>query len=254
MACAFVGGATGYTGREVVRKLVARGVRTVAHVRPDSPQARNGLDELRREWAAEGAEVDATAWDEAELSRTMQRIRPDIVFALLGTTRDRVKKAPTEAAARARTYEAVDYALTAMLLRAAVTLGPRGAKFVYLSALGAESSSGEYYAARKKAERDVRASGLPYVIARPSFITGPDRPESRPVERTAAKVADTMLSWMSLLGGKAGKGLEARFGSMTAAELAEALVALALSAEERETVAEPERLREVLAAASGRGA
>ena len=35
---AFVAGATGFTGREVVRLLVERGVPAVAHVRPDSPR------------------------------------------------------------------------------------------------------------------------------------------------------------------------------------------------------------------------
>ncbi|HEY0838778.1 MAG TPA: 3-beta hydroxysteroid dehydrogenase, partial [Vulgatibacter sp.] len=37
---AFVAGATGYTGRGVVRQLGQRGVRTIAHVRPGSRASR----------------------------------------------------------------------------------------------------------------------------------------------------------------------------------------------------------------------
>ena len=53
MQIAFVAGATGYTGREVVRVLLERGVRTVAHVRPDSPH----VDEWRSRFEAQGAAV-----------------------------------------------------------------------------------------------------------------------------------------------------------------------------------------------------
>ena len=38
----FVVGATGYTGREVVRLLREKRIPTVAHVRPDSPRYRRG--------------------------------------------------------------------------------------------------------------------------------------------------------------------------------------------------------------------
>lgn len=239
MATAFVGGATGYTGREVVRALVARGVRTIAHVRPNSPH----LEDLTRQFAGEGAEVDATPWDDAALAKTFAELRPTIVFALLGTTRERARKAEKaeKGAGAAETYDAVDYALTAKLLRAAT---PLGAKFVYLSALGASSPSSAYYAARFKAEAEVRESGLPYVIARPAFITGPDRQDVRPGERTFATALDGVLSVAAFLGAK---GLQARFGSLTAKELGGALVALALSASEVRTVAEPQKLRDALA-------
>jgi len=86
---AFVAGATGFTGREVVRLLAERGVPTVAHVRPDSPR----LEEWKKRFSAVGAEVDATAWDEAAMLETMSRVRPATVFALLGTTRARMHAA-----------------------------------------------------------------------------------------------------------------------------------------------------------------
>src|SRR5215208_1501420 len=67
MTTAFVAGATGYTGREVVRQLVERGVRAVAHVRPDSPR----LAEWRERFAELGAEVDATPWEEPAMRASL---------------------------------------------------------------------------------------------------------------------------------------------------------------------------------------
>lgn len=239
MATAFVGGATGYTGREVVRALVARGVRTIAHVRPDSPH----LEDLTGQFAREGAEVNSTPWDDAALAKTFAEVRPTLVFALLGTTRERARLAEKaeKGAGASQTYDAVDYALTAKLLRAAT---PVGAKFVYLSALGAGSPSSAYYAARFKAEAEIQQSGLPYVIARPAFITGPDRAEPRPGERIGAAALDGVLSFAALFGAR---GLKARFASMSAKDLGGALVALALSPAEVRTVAEPTKLRDALA-------
>ena len=74
MQIAFVAGATGYTGREVVRLLSGRGVRTVAHVRPDSPR----VEEWRRRFETEGAAVDVTPWDDAEINfRIVLRLEND---------------------------------------------------------------------------------------------------------------------------------------------------------------------------------
>ena len=235
MSKAFVAGATGYTGREVVRALIARGVETVAHVRPDSPQ----LDALTREFAAEGAVVDTTSWEGTALTATLTRLRPDAVFALLGTTRARVHAA-RQAGAPAESYDIVDYGLTAVLLRAAIASAAQP-RFVYLSSLGAGRPSGNaYLAARYKAEGEVRASGLPYVIARPSFITGPDRREARPGERIAAKVTDKVLGFAAHLGAAS---LRDKYVSMSARTLALALVALALDEKGSELVVETEELR-----------
>ena len=89
-------------------------------------------------------------------------------------------------------YEAIDYGLTALLIRAAVLSGSRP-RFVYLSSFGVrEHSTNPYLVARWRAESLLRASGLPYTIARPSFITGPGRDESRPLERAGAGVANVI--------------------------------------------------------------
>jgi nucleoside-diphosphate-sugar epimerase len=246
MSRAFVAGATGYTGREVVRALVARGVEAVAHVRPQSQNLTAVLTQLR----AEGALTDTTPWEDEALQRTLLVHRPDVVFALLGTTRARVAAARRAGAAR-ESYDSVDYGLTAMLLRASVACGSRP-RFVYLSSLGAgRPSSNAYLSARHRAEADVRASGLPYAIARPSFVTGPDRKESRPLERAAATVADAALGVAAHLGGGS---LRARYASMTAGELAAALVSLALDEAAPAVVAETGDLRARATAPRGKGA
>jgi uncharacterized protein YbjT (DUF2867 family) len=51
---AFVLGATGFVGREVVRQLSARGAATVAHVRPDSRSLAEWRDKLDALGAARG--------------------------------------------------------------------------------------------------------------------------------------------------------------------------------------------------------
>ncbi len=219
MPTAFVAGATGYTGREVVRALRAAGVRTVAHVRPDSARA----DEWRARFEALGAEVDETPWDGPSMAATLARVRPTIVFALLGTTRRRARAAASPGAAES--YASVDYGLTRLLLDATVMSGARP-RFVYLSAAGVhEGARNAYLAARARLERDLRASGLPFVVARPALVSGPDREEPRPLERAAALVSDAALAVAARLGARR---LAARWRSTTGAALAAALVRLAL--------------------------
>ncbi len=218
---AFVVGATGYTGREVVAQLERAGHRAVAHVRPDSPR----LDE----WRGRFAEVDDTPWDESEMTRTLASIAPDVVFALVGTTKK-----------RGDTYEAVDYGLTALLVRAAVR-SKRRPRIVYLSSAGAKPGSrNAYLQARWKAEEVVRDSGLAYVIARPSFITGSDRDDTRTGERLGAAAADAVLGVARLFGGGQ---LRARYRSTTNVVLAGALIRWATDPDATAAVVESEDLR-----------
>lgn len=233
-ARAFVAGATGYTGREVVRALVERGVMTVAHVRPDAPR----LEEWRARFAADGAMVDETPWDDEAMAATFTRLRPTHVFALLGTTRARSR---AEARSAAEGYERVDYGLTALLLRAAVA-GGSAPRFVYLSAAGVRGGSrNPYIAVRWRMERELAASGLPYVIARPSIITGHDRDESRPAERIAATLIDALGAVAGALGATRFRD---RYRSTTSATLARALVRLALDPTTTDGVVESELLRD----------
>jgi nucleoside-diphosphate-sugar epimerase len=233
---AFVAGATGFTGREVVRLLVERGVPTVAHVRPDSPR----LEEWRGRFSGLGAEVDQTAWEGAAMRDALLGIRPSYVFALLGTTRARMSEAARSGLDReSQSYEIVDYGLTALLIEAAKEAG-LSPRVVYLSAAGLkEGSRSAYFKARWKAETFLRSSGLPYTIARPSIITGPGRDDKRPLETVSAVVGDRLLSVAGLLGARKAR---ARYASTTNVRLAEALVRLALDPKAEDGIFESEEL------------
>ena len=65
MPLAFIGGATGYTGRAVVPVLRSAGWEVVAHVRPDSGR----LDAFREEFGGVGAAVDTTGRESSGLAR-----------------------------------------------------------------------------------------------------------------------------------------------------------------------------------------
>ncbi len=219
MTIAFVAGATGYTGREVVRALRDASIKTVAHVRPDSGH----LADWRLRFESLGARVDATPWEPAAMTATIHRLRPDLVFALLGTTRARARDARRSRGAD-EGYDAVDYGLTALLYRA-VAAGAPQARFVYLSATGVPESGGNaYLAARARVERLLHDGTVSFTIARPSFITGPDRDEFRLGERVGAVIADGLLL---LAGWFGGKRLRARYRSTTNIALARALVRFA---------------------------
>ncbi|NLH48232.1 MAG: NAD(P)H-binding protein [Myxococcales bacterium] len=238
---AFIAGATGYTGREVVRRLAARGISAIAHVRPDSDR----LTEWRERFAALGATVDETPWNETAMTATLARRRPTVIFALLGTTRARMKNLKSRGVdPQTGSYDAVDYGLTALLLRAAKTAGitPR---FVYLSAIGVgPKARGGYYQARWRLETELQASGLPFVIARPAFISGPDREESRPSERAGATIFDGLLTAAGAVGLKK---LQNKFSSLSGSELAAALVNLALAPDAANRVFEADALRQASA-------
>ncbi len=235
---AFVAGATGYTGQAVVRSLVEWGIPTVAHVRPDSPR----LGEWQKKFIEMGAQTDCTRWDLKAMTETMQQLQPAYVFSLLGTTRKRIKQASrTGQDPRANNYEAVDYLLTAQLIQAAVKSGA-GPRLIYLSASGVKpNSASAYYRARVKAEMEVRVSGLPYIIARPSIISGSGREESRPLERVSAVMLDGFLAVLGLLGAKK---LKARYSSNTSTVLGQALVRLARDPDGANKVFESEDLRD----------
>ena len=236
MDVAFVAGATGYTGREVVRLLCSRdAVKVVAHVRPDSAR----LDEWSARFTEMGAEVDTTPWTEEAMTASLMGLKPTQVFALLGTLRARMTAAarhgidPTSVS-----YDAVDYGLTSLLLRACTDVRPR---FVYLSAAGVKEAAGsEYYRVRWRMEQELIGSGVPYSIARPSFITGDDRDDTRPFERLGAMAGDTALFVAGAFGFA---GIRDRYRSTTNTTLAAALVRLAFDPDAAGRIAESEDLR-----------
>jgi uncharacterized protein YbjT (DUF2867 family) len=208
-----------------VRTCVERGVETVAHVRPDSPR----LDDWRRHFAAMDAEVDATPWDPAAMREMLLRRRPTHLFILVGTTRARGRQA-ARAGGPAETYDTVDYALPHLLIGAAREAAALDARarplLVYLSAVGArEDTRNAYLRVRGTLERELRDSGLPWLAVRPSFITGTDRGERRPLERLTATAVDLLLLPPAILGARR---LHGRYASLTGEELARGLAHVAL--------------------------
>lgn len=218
---AFVAGATGFTGREVVRQLIDAGVQVTAHVRPDSSR----LEHWKEHFSSLGAHVDTTTWTAPAMNATLAALSPTLVFGLLGTTKARAKKLARQGGdPESASYERVDYGLTKLLLDAAVEAGSQP-RFVYLSSAGVTSGTrNAYLAVRARLEADLQASPLPWIAARPSFITG-ERDEKRTGEAVGSAVGDALLSVVGLFGAKR---LRERYRSTDNTTLAAALVRLAL--------------------------
>ncbi len=215
---AFVTGATGFTGREVVRQLRERGLRTIAHIRPRSGSAQRWADTFR-EW---GAEVVEIPWEPEPMRAALEAARPDLVFALIGTTRAQARE---EALAADDIYDAVDFRLNALLVDAVVAAGSR-ARFVYLSSLGANAASrNDYLAARGRTEEAIERSGLPFTIARPSVISGEGRDRPRPLEHAASVATNAILGVARRLGARR---LYDRYRSIDNVALGRALTSAAL--------------------------
>jgi uncharacterized protein YbjT (DUF2867 family) len=149
------------------------------------------------------------------------------VFSVLGTTRKRAK----DEGLSGDIYDLVDRRLSQIALEA-TQRACSDAVFVYLSAEGVKPGvENKYLAARAAVEQALFSSTLQGVIARPAFVTGPDRVERRPAERVAAAASDALLSGLGALGAKR---LRDRYSSLTATQLARALIAAARRASESE--------------------
>ncbi len=233
MVRAFVAGATGYTGREVVHQLCERNDEVTAHVRPGSPSAARWASQFR-EW---GAQVLEVPWELAPLTGALAERRPDLVFSCIGVTRASARR---DQVADGDIYQQVDVRLNGLLVEAvrAAGLAPR---FVYLSSIGAkEAARSKYLASRARAEAAVTDSGLPYTIARPSFIAGPGRDDGRALERVAAGASDGLLAVAGLLGARRFRD---RFRSIDNVQLARALITAALDPACAGTVLAGDRLQ-----------
>jgi uncharacterized protein YbjT (DUF2867 family) len=211
---AFVLGATGLVGREVVRQLCARGQKPIAHVRPDSKQ----LADWQQRFDTLGAAVDTTPWDATALAARLRGAQPAQIYILIGTTRSRARADGVAG----NIYEAIDFGLTKLTVDAAVASGLRP-RIIYLSSVGADPSArSAYLAARGRAEQAVMSAGLPWVIARPSLITG-ERDDPRAGERSFAVIGDGLLAFAGALGGKK---LRDKYRSTSGEILASALIRL----------------------------
>ncbi len=236
---AFVVGATGFVGRQVVAQLAARGGKVTAHVRPDSSQ----LESWRARFTELGAETDVTPWQLEPFTERLRELAPSHVFLCLGTTAGRAKTDHLEG----DPYETVDFGLTKLVIDAAVAAyaaaPERAPRLVYISSIGADPRSrSRYLAWRGKTEEVVRTSGLPWVMARPAVISESavsTRDVRRFSERAAAAFGDFGLAVVGALGARR---LRARYRSTTPEILAAALIRLAEEAP-ADTIADGNDLR-----------
>ena len=149
----FVAGATGATGRTLMRQALSRGAPPVlAHVRPKSADS-----DMVRPWPHKAV---------VELSdgeALVERMRGcTTVLQLIGTMRKRFGSGDT--------YETSDIGTTRQLVEAARRAGVD--HLVLLSSVGAGRPVGAYLKAKAEAERLVRDSGIPWTVVRPPAFEG----------------------------------------------------------------------------------
>ncbi|MDD5209401.1 MAG: NAD(P)H-binding protein [Elusimicrobiales bacterium] len=109
-----------------------------------------------------------------DLEKLVAGFSPEIVINLLGIIRE------TPGAS----FDLVHREYTRRLLAGARAAGVK--KFIQMSALGAAPDApSEYHRSKFAGETAVRGSGLPYIIFRPSFITGPGQKFSRDLAKLA---------------------------------------------------------------------
>jgi uncharacterized protein YbjT (DUF2867 family) len=148
----FLTGATGFVGRNMLHCLLAEGHTVRALVR--EPQkatdlAQNGVELIAGD-VVEGARLD----------QGMQRC--DAVVHLVGIIVEKGRN----------TFERVHHLGTQNVVEAARRAGIR--RFVQMSALGVRADGvAAYQASKWRGEEEVRRSGIPYCILRPSLIFGP---------------------------------------------------------------------------------
>jgi uncharacterized protein YbjT (DUF2867 family) len=147
----FLTGATGFVGRHMLERLFADGHVVRALIR--DPQ-KAGLAENAKAELVAGDVVEGTRLDEG-----MQGC--DAVIHLVGII---VEKGTN-------TFERVHHLGTCNVVEAAKRTGIK--RFVQMSALGVRSDGVALYQTTKwKGEEEVRQSGIPFCILRPSLIFG----------------------------------------------------------------------------------
>lgn len=232
----FVAGATGYTGRHLVAAAGARdGISVVAHVRPGSSSA----DALIPELTASGAVIDRSPWTLDALVPALQTHGVTHAFGLLGTTKKRARQAGRRGEA-VPSYQTVDRDLTLLLHQACGQLDPVP-RFLFLSSLGAGRPGGNaYLRARFEVEAALQAGDVPWTIIRPSFISGPDRRDDRPLERVGSALADAGLAVVGALGART---IRDRYQTLDGQSLALGVLAAALDPDGVGAVWDPADLR-----------
>jgi len=146
----FLTGGTGFVGSHLLRRLLSDGhkVRALVRRHGNLGSYSGGLEEVEGDLASEN------------LSRSLDRC--DAVINLVGIIYEQGRS----------TFEAVHHIGTRNVVAAARKTGI--GRFVQMSALGARATNATaYHMTKFAAEEEVRSSGIPYVILRPSLIFGP---------------------------------------------------------------------------------
>jgi uncharacterized protein YbjT (DUF2867 family) len=149
--CVFVAGGTGYVGRPLIEKLIARG-HTVRAL------ARSGSDKK----LPPGCEI--VLGNTLDPATYQDRIRPaDRFVQLVGVTHP----SPSKAAQ----FRSVDLVSASGAIRAAAELGIE--HFVYVSVAHPAPVMKAYIEVRTECERLIREKGLNATILRPWYVLGP---------------------------------------------------------------------------------
>ncbi|WP_274363432.1 complex I NDUFA9 subunit family protein [Paenibacillus thermotolerans] len=156
----FLTGASGYVGSAILSKLVAQGFDVCCLVRRRKAGAAAGGDTVTE---IEGDLLKPETYEHA-LGQC------DAVIHLVGIIRENPRKGVT--------FERIHKDGTGKLIDACARSGFAEAggnrRFIHMSALGArQSTDSAYFRTKWEAEERLRASGIPYVIFRPSVIFGP---------------------------------------------------------------------------------
>ena len=151
-----VAGGTGLVGSAAVRHLLSRGEQ-VAVLGRDAAKIRRMF---------EGVEPrQADVQDPASLQQAMQGI--DVVVNAV-----QIPTSPIEVPRKGWTFEETDYKGTVNQVEASKAAGVR--RFVYVSGVGAaEGAEKHWFRFKHQAERHLQASGLEWVVVRPTWVFGP---------------------------------------------------------------------------------
>ncbi|HVO82236.1 MAG TPA: NAD(P)H-binding protein [Terriglobales bacterium] len=149
--CVFVTGGTGYLGRPLISRLLARGHQVRALVRPGSEAKLPAGCQIIFGNALNG------------ISYTDQIYPADTFVQLVGVSRPNPAKAAQ--------FRSVDLASASGAVRAAANTGIR--HFVYLSVAQPAPVMKAYVQVRVECEALVRRSGMDATILRPWYILGP---------------------------------------------------------------------------------
>jgi NADH dehydrogenase len=155
----FLTGATGFVGKHMVKRLLAEGHSVRALLRLPPGETHRIVQGFSRDGDFRYVQGDVVSG--RDLNDGMQGC--DAVLHLVGIILQKGKN----------TFEAVHHVGTRNVVEAAKRNGIK--KFIQMSALGARKDGvAAYQTSKWRGEEEVRHSGIPYCILRPSLIFGPE--------------------------------------------------------------------------------